>query len=92
MMIVGNVYKFDYLQGSKDESRVGRVLNVRDTFKEPLLWETTKRNPNIMRSRFLFTVRTVNGQCKNMYEHAIFAPCKVGFIGRTLLWLKGVRI
>jgi len=92
IMVVGNVYKFDYLQGSKDESRVGRVIKLRDTYLEPLSHETLMRNRNIVRSRFLFTVRTSDGQCRNMYEHAMFAPHKVGILGRVLLWLKGVRV
>lgn len=92
MLVTGKVYKFDYLQGSRDGYRIGRVLKVRDTYANPISQEAEKANPNIRRSQYLLTIREFNGQCRTMYGHAIFGVKKVGVIGKIGLWLAGVKV
>lgn len=88
---VGGLYKFQYAQGTYDAPRLGRVLKVRDIFEKPVAPETIRANPNILRSRFLLTVREWNGRVKSMYSHSIVNAEKVGWF-RSLLLRIGLKV
>ena len=91
MLKVGKLYRFDYLQGTQNGFRIGRVLKVRDTYANPVSQEAVKSNP-IHRSRYLLTIREFNGQCGTMYEHSIYGVKNVSVIGKIGLWLIGVKV
>lgn len=92
MLAVGKVYRFDYLQGSQDGFRIGRVLKVRDTYANPITYSAKRANPSLLRSRYLLTVREFNGQCRTMYSHALHNVQAVGIVKRFGLWLAGCRV
>ena len=91
MLKVGKLYRFDYLQGSQGGFRIGRVLKVRDTYANPVSQEAVKANP-IHRSRYLLTVRELNGQCRQMYGHSIYGVKNVSVVGKIGLWLIGAKV
>jgi len=92
MLVVGKVYRFDYLQGTQDGFRIGRVLKVRDTYANPITYAAKRTNPGLLRSRYLLTVREFNGQCKTMYSHAMHNVQTLGIVKRIGLWLAGVKV
>ena len=88
----GSVVAYDYLQGNSNGRKLGRVIKVRDTEINPVSDETVKKNPFIKRSQYLLTVRETDGKYRQLYGHALYNAKKIGFFGRFMLWLAGVRV
>ena len=86
---VGNLYRFQYVQGTYDAPRLARVLSVRDTWEQPL--KSIKTGDRKLRSRYLLTVREWNGQIRSMYNHAIVNVEKIGWF-RSLLLRVGLKV
>lgn len=88
----GFIVAYEYLQGSKNGRRLGRVLKVRDTEVDPITYEAYKHRPKLLRSKYLLTVRETDGKCRQFYGHALYNAKKVGLLGRIVLWLTGVKV
>jgi hypothetical protein len=65
-LTVGAVLKFDYPQGGGG-NRFVKVLNMRDTKKNPILPSSRWANPNIERGRWLVTGMDVYGTPRCYY-------------------------
>lgn len=92
MLCVGDVVKFNYEQGTEGSTRVAKVLGVRDLRTNPLSPKTITQNRRIRRNRYLVTAKQSDGQIRSFYTDEIGVGMQnVGLIGRTALYLMGVR-
>jgi hypothetical protein len=89
----GEVYSLSY---GKNESRgklvrLGKVMSVRDTVKEPVCAYHKARH-RIERSRFLITMLEPNGKLRCFYAESVASLARrLTWIGRAWNWLRGVR-
>ena len=90
----GEVIRVDYFNANKSEGtekRTVKVLEVRDTERDPILPQTRWYN-RIDRSRMLITGVDSRGLPRRFYGEAVATAGKrYTWLGRLVMWLVGKR-
>lgn len=88
---VPNYERFPAETSYEVEDRMGKVIEVRDTYAEPISRLAISRNLATERSQYLVTVQLNDGKIKSFYSGRIANPKKIskGFLMRVLDKMAG---
>lgn len=81
--VVGLIY------GDKPQERIVRVLEKRDTERDPLSPASLQRRPNVERGRFLVTCQSTDGQIRSFYSGVEQTARRVHPLRAAILYIRG---